>query len=203
MKDEKKVAKKAKKEKAAKEQEEEEKARKEERQRRKRERKERRRAEQAAKDGAGAGAEHGREAPVEPTAKRPKGEVAPSGGVGSEGSGAASGRVPSVVTLRSDDDWFSMLEASAEMPVVVDFSAAWCRPCAAIAPLFAELCAKHARAFFVKVDVDEMEEAAAEAGVTAMPTFHVYRHGGVVDTVEGADARRLEAMVRRAVEQPS
>lgn len=82
---------------------------------------------------------------------------------------------------------------------MVDFGAAWCGPCQKIAPFFAELAGRYPSARFVKVDVDDVEEAAAEAGVTALPSFQVYRHGRREFELSGADESRLEAVVRRAV----
>ena len=46
---------------------------------------------------------------------------------------------------------------------------------------------------------DELDEIASGAGVTSMPTFHVYRHGKREYCVAGADRSQLEAVVRRAV----
>lgn len=105
----------------------------------------------------------------------------------------------SVVSLHSEDDWAMMLQASTEMPVVVDFTASWCGPCKTIAPIFAAMCERTPGALFVKVDVDELEEQAAEARVTAMPTFQIWRNGKSVDVVEGANQRALVAMIERAV----
>ncbi|KAL2131087.1 hypothetical protein VTI74DRAFT_5561 [Chaetomium olivicolor] len=58
--------------------------------------------------------------------------------------------------------------------LILDFTAQWCPPCKAIAPLFGKL----AREFsvpnvlgFGKVDVDEAPDVASKFGVTAMPTF--------------------------------
>ena len=72
-------------------------------------------------------------------------------------------------------------------------------PLTSIAPFFDELAEKYASARFVRVDVDELEEAAASARVTSMPTFQVVKHGKTEFTVTGADRSSLEAVVRRAV----
>jgi thioredoxin 1 len=64
-------------------------------------------------------------------------------------------------------------EAVQVGPTVVDFTATWCGPCQRIAPLFAELDAKYSSVTFIKVDVDELDDVAGEAGVSAMPTFMV------------------------------
>ena len=124
------------------------------------------------------------------------------GRVGAMLEAALRARRGSVVPLHSEDEWRAALRLSSELTVIVDFSAEWCGPCQAIAPLFARLCTQHAQqhnALFVHVDVDELEEAATEATVTAMPTFAVYRAGACVDRVEGGSGSALEGFVRRAL----
>jgi thioredoxin 1 len=49
---------------------------------------------------------------------------------------------------------------------------------------------------FLKVDVDQVQEAAAEQGVTAMPTFMLYKDGKKVDEVVGANPGKLRAAVQ-------
>ena len=93
-----------------------------------------------------------------------------------------------------------MMQASTETAVVVDFTAAWCAPCQRIAPHFAALCKAHPTLLLCSVDVEEMEEAASECGITAMPTFMIFRHGQKVDSLPGcADPTMLNAFVHRAL----
>lgn len=81
--------------------------------------------------------------------------------------------------------------------VVVDFFATWCGPCKMIAPFFEQLSKDHPSLQFVKVDVDELEEISAEAGVSAMPSFFVYKDGKIADQMVGASKEKLEAMVKK------
>ena len=50
---------------------------------------------------------------------------------------------------------------------------------------------------FVKIDVDEAEDLAAQCGVQAMPTFQFYKGGQKVDEFRGADVKSLRAMVEK------
>merc|ERR1712173_338877 len=76
---------------------------------------------------------------------------------------------------------------------VVDFTASWCGPCRYIAPIFEKLEAeyKEKNIKFWKVDVDENEEAAMEAGISAMPTFLFFNKGVKVGEMIGADDEEL------------
>ena len=50
---------------------------------------------------------------------------------------------------------------------------------------------------FAKVDVDEVEDVAAECNISAMPTFQFYRNGQMVDEMRGADQKGLEALLSK------
>jgi thiol-disulfide isomerase/thioredoxin len=65
---------------------------------------------------------------------------------------------------------------------------------------FEELSAKFPDIEFVKIDVDELEDLAAECGISAMPTFHVYSNGVKVAEMTGADKDKLLALCKDANE---
>ena len=82
---------------------------------------------------------------------------------------------------------------------VVDFYADWCGPCKMIAPYVAELEGQFSNAQFIKVNVDDLEEVAAQEGITAMPTFKFYKNGQVVHEFRGADKARLLKAVQEYI----
>uniref|UniRef100_A0A7S2K245 Thioredoxin domain-containing protein n=1 Tax=Leptocylindrus danicus TaxID=163516 RepID=A0A7S2K245_9STRA len=79
--------------------------------------------------------------------------------------------------------------------IVIDFTATWCGPCQMIAPVFKEMSEKIENVVFLKVDVDKNAEAAAQYGVSAMPTFVFVKQGEIVDRLMGANAAKLMEMV--------
>ena len=86
------------------------------------------------------------------------------------------------------------------LPVLVDFTAAWCPPCRAIAPHVDAIAAAHAGSLRVGVcDTDAHAELAAKLDVRAMPTVIAFRDGRVIGQIVGAVPRaKLDALVARA-----
>jgi thioredoxin 1 len=78
------------------------------------------------------------------------------------------------------DATFDQIVHSADVPVLVDFWAAWCGPCKMMAPIVEEIADKYAgRAKVCKVNTDEARDSAMEFGITAIPTTILFKDGQV------------------------
>ena len=75
--------------------------------------------------------------------------------------------------------------------VVIDFTAVWCPPCQMIKPIFEKLSEQFTHIVFLKVDVDEQQDIAAQEGIRAMPTFKIYQKGVMKKEIVGANVRAL------------
>jgi thioredoxin 1 len=84
--------------------------------------------------------------------------------------------------------------AAAEGLVIVDFWAAWCGPCRAVAPALEELSAER-DVPLMKVNVDESPALAARYGIRSIPTILFVKDGEVVDKVVGAVPKAAFAKV--------
>ena len=81
----------------------------------------------------------------------------------------------------------AVIARSAEIPVVVDFWAAWCGPCLALGPVLErEIEARAGDVELVKVDVDANQEVARSYGIASIPAVKAFRDGRVVSEFVGA-----------------
>jgi thioredoxin 1 len=78
---------------------------------------------------------------------------------------------------------------------LVDFGATWCGPCRFIAPEFEKLKDEYTSMNFIKIDIDDCDEVAGKYDITSVPTFILFHRGEIVDSMTGAEIKKLRAMV--------
>ncbi len=103
--------------------------------------------------------------------------------------------------LDATDATFEAEVLDSEVPVLVEFTAPWCRPCKAIEPFLVDLGREHeGRLRLVRLDLAANLRVPSRYGVLSLPTVIVFAAGEPVETVHGAQPRRRYAeAVERAL----
>ncbi|MBW2243631.1 MAG: tetratricopeptide repeat protein [Deltaproteobacteria bacterium] len=102
--------------------------------------------------------------------------------------------VPAVFDVGDDSFVTDVLEASHQVPIVVDFWAPWCGPCKALGPILERLAEESGGAFrLAKLNVDEAPQVAAQVQARSIPLVVGFRDGQAVAEFVGA---RPESGVR-------
>lgn len=85
------------------------------------------------------------------------------------------------------DGNFDVEVLKSDIPVLIDFWAAWCAPCRMIAPIVEELAQEYdGKVKIGKLDVDANQQTAIKYGVRSIPTVLIIKNGEVADTIIGA-----------------
>lgn len=104
--------------------------------------------------------------------------------------------------VQSTAEFNSVRKQIADDPnavAIIDFTAKWCGPCKAIAPIYEQLAQQYPGVKFLKVDIDNegLMEVVQEHGITGVPTFTMYKGPRKVENFTGA---RID-LLRKVLQQ--
>src|SRR3990172_2026081 len=105
----------------------------------------------------------------------------------------------SVVHAESSEQ-YEAIKASSPL-MVAKFSAVWCGPCRAIAPLYEELSTQYPQISFVHVDIDQLGDLPDAQSIRGVPTFKFFCQGHQLHQFSGASKQELSGSVQQLSQQ--
>lgn len=89
---------------------------------------------------------------------------------------------------------------NSDTPTLVDFTATWCGPCRAMAPVLEQLAGKIGEsARIIKIDVDKNPAIAEKLNIQGVPTFILYKKGQIIWRQSGMQSlNQLETLIKQA-----
>ncbi len=117
------------------------------------------------------------------------------------GAAAGQGAAP-VVDVTDQTFATDVLDASNDVPIIVDFWAPWCGPCKTLGPMLEEAVAKtNGKVRMVKVNVDENQAIAGQLRVQSIPAVFAFSEGRPVDAFMGAlPKNEIDAFIKRLLD---
>ncbi len=96
-----------------------------------------------------------------------------------------------------------VVQASQDVPIIVDFWAPWCGPCKTLGPMLEDAVrAAKGAVKMVKVNVDEAQMIAGQLQIQSIPTVYAFHKGQPIDGFQGAQPQsEIKAFVDRVARQ--